>query len=414
MSVYFSHMQIIDKSQSPFQKIKSRFRKNTIAMISLFFILAWAFAAVFCYVLVPDKTPDTNRMNLAISNQPPGFKVTVLKFKRNEPEDETFFLKKIFMGWKSSYDEVAVSSFRIDSSFVVYSEYSATGDKMPEQKITTADALYALNPNVPVYMNRDALYEFIDGTSEAASYFEMKNYFLKENVSEKKFLLGTDRFGRDLLSRIIAGSRITLSVGLIAVIISLLLGIFFGSVAGYFGSKTDQFVMWLMNIIWSIPTLLLVISITLVLGKGFTMVFVAVGFTMWVDVARIVRAEIISISKKEFVQAAQTMGFKNYRIILHHILPNIMGPVLVVAAGNFATAVLLESGLSFLGIGAQPPTPSWGSMIKDNYGYIIMQGYAYLAILPGLTIMLLTIALTFVANGLRDAIDSRQQVSVGG
>ena len=144
------------------------------------------------------------------------------------------------------------------------------------------------------------------------------------------------------------------------------------------------------------------------------MVFVAVGFTMWVDVARIVRAEIISISKKEFVQAAQTMGFKNYRIILHHILPNIMGPVLVVAASNFATAVLLESGLSFLGIGAQPPTPSWGSMIKDNYGYIIMQGYAYLAILPGLTIMLLTIALTFVANGLRDAIDSRQQVSVGG
>ena len=128
---------------------------------------------------------------------------------------------------------------------------------------------------------------------------------------------------------------------------------------------------------------------------------------MWVDVARIVRGQLFSIREMEYVSAARAMGFTNRRIIMSHMLKNIMGPVLVVAASNFSTAILLEAGLSFLGIGAQPPTPSWGTMIKENYSYIIIPGSAYLAILPGLAIMLLTMAFTFVANGLRDAMDSK-------
>ena len=147
-------------------------------------------------------------------------------------------------------------------------------------------------------------------------------------------------------------------------------------------------------------------------GKGFEQVFIAVGLTMWVDEARIVRGQLFSIRELDYVSAGKAMGFRNFRIIGMHMLPNVIGPVLVVAASNFSTAILLEAGLSFLGIGAQPPMPSWGAMIKENYGYIIIPGSAYLAILPGLSIMFLTMAFTFVANGMRDAIDSKTQVSI--
>ena len=164
--------------------------------------------------------------------------------------------------------------------------------------------------------------------------------------------------------------------------------------------------MWLINISWSIPTLLLVIAITLALGKGYWQVFIAVGLTMWVEVARVVRGQIISVKQEQYIEAAKALGFSNLRIIFKHILPNIMAPVIVISAANFAAAILIESGLSFLGIGAQPPTPSWGAMIKDHYSYIIL-GKAYLAIIPGLAIMSLVMAFMLVGNALRDALDVR-------
>ena len=165
--------------------------------------------------------------------------------------------------------------------------------------------------------------------------------------------------------------------------------------------------MWLINVIWSIPTLLMVIAITLVIGKGFWQIFIAVGLTMWVEVARVVRGQVLSIREKEYVEAARALGFSNLRIIFKHILPNAMSPVIIISAANFATAILLEAGLSFLGIGVQPPVPSWGIMIKERYGYIIMDK-AYLAILPGLAIMIMVLSFTIVGNGLRDALDTKK------
>ncbi len=162
--------------------------------------------------------------------------------------------------------------------------------------------------------------------------------------------------------------------------------------------------MWLVNVIWSIPTLLMVIAITLALGKGFWQVFVAVGLTMWVEVARIVRGQVLSIRESEYVEAGKALAYKPSRIIFKHILPNIIGPVIVISAANFAAAILIEAGLSFLGIGAQPPMPSWGGMIKDHYAYIIMDK-AYLAIIPGVAIMSLVLAFMLLGNGLRDAFD---------
>ena len=227
---------------------------------------------------------------------------------------------------------------------------------------------------------------------------------ISTSINTKKFYLGTDKFGRDLLSRMLIGTRISFSIGFIAVFISLVIGISIGAVAGYFGGKIDAFIMWLINITWSIPTLLLVIAITLALGKGFWQVFIAVGLTMWVEVARVVRGQLISAKEMQYVEAAKALGFSNFRIIFKHILPNIMAPVIVISAANFAGAILMESGLSFLGIGAQPPIPSWGAMIKDHYSYIIL-GKAYLAIIPGLAIMSLVMAFMLIGNALRDALD---------
>jgi len=222
--------------------------------------------------------------------------------------------------------------------------------------------------------------------------------------NKKTYYFGTDKYGRDLYSRIIYGTRISISIGFLAVFISLIIGIILGSFAGYFGGKIDNIVMWIVNVVWSIPTLLMVIAITLALGKGFWQVFIAVGITMWVEVARVVRGEFISQRTREYVEAGRVMAFSNFRIIFRHILPNVVGPIIVISAANFAAAILIEAGLSFLGLGAQPPIPSWGGMIKDHYSYIIMDK-AYLAIIPGISIMLSVLAFMLLGNGLRSALD---------
>ena len=243
-------------------------------------------------------------------------------------------------------------------------------------------------------------------SSTPASPQHLQEMVKKDYLTSKTFWFGTDRYGRDLLSRMVVGSRVSLSVGFIAVIISLVIGILLGSLAGFFRGWVDNVIMWLINVVWSIPTLLLVIAITLALGKGFTQVFIAVGLTMWVEVARLVRGQIFSLREMQYVEAGRALGFNNMRIINKHILPNVMGPVIVIAASNFASAILLEAGLSFLGMGAQPPTPSWGMMIKENYGYIVADA-AYLAMLPGIAIALMVLSFTLLGNGLRDAFDTK-------
>src|SRR5690606_2841180 len=154
----------------------------------------------------------------------------------------------------------------------------------------------------------------------------------------------------------------SLGIGFIAVFISLLIGITLGAIAGYYGGKIDTLIMWLINVTWSIPTLLLVIAITLTLGKGFWQVFIAVGLPMWVEVARVVRGQVMGVKQLQFVTAARALGFNDFRIVTKHIIPHVLAPVIVISAANFAGAILIESGLSFLGIGAQPPMPSWGAM----------------------------------------------------
>ena len=197
-----------------------------------------------------------------------------------------------------------------------------------------------------------------------------------------------------------------MAVGFISVFISLIIGITLGLISGYYGSWIDKCILWLINVVWSIPTLLMVIAISLALGKGFWQVFVAVGLTMWVEVARVVRGQVLGLKQMEYIQAARVLGFGDFRIMFKHILPNIMSPIIVISAANFASAILIEAGLSFLGIGAQAPMPSWGAMIKNHYSYIILDK-AYLAMAPGMAIMLLVLALMYVGNMLREHLNVR-------
>lgn len=244
------------------------------------------------------------------------------------------------------------------------------------------------------------------GYSKSKSDVNSSEWLVGKRIEHKKYFLGTDRYGRDILSRLLVGTRVSIAVGIVSVVLSLSIGIFLGSMAGWYGGIVDGAVMWLINILWSIPTLLLVFAITLTVGKGFWEVFIAIGLTSWVSAARLIRGQVLQLKEMDFVTAARALGFKNNRIIFKHILPNIAGPIMVIAAANFATAILIEAGLSFLGIGVQPPTPSWGLMIKEHYNFLIT-GTPLPAIVPGVAIMILVLAFNIVGNALRDAIDVR-------
>ncbi|MDE1206346.1 ABC transporter permease [Tenacibaculum larymnensis] len=337
-----------------------KFKRSKTGMFSFWYIVFCGFIAVFCYVLAPDNSNSANQMHLEIHSKPPGFSVQLLSIPSEVKNQQSWF--SVFMeGKQNSSTEIPIKSFSVKNNQLEVIKYS---DGLPK--------------------------EF------PASY--------EKYIQQKTFYLGTDKYGRDLLSRLLIGARISFFIGFIAVFISLLIGIPIGAIAGYFGGKIDDFIMWIINITWSIPTLLLVIAITLALGKGFWQVFIAVGLTMWVEVARVVRGQVITTKQQQYVEAAKALGFSDFRIIFKHILPNILAPIIVISAANFAAAILIESGLSFLGIGAQPPTPSWGAMIKNHYNYIIL-GKPFLALIPGLAIMSLVMAFMLIGNTLRDALD---------
>ncbi len=343
-------------------------------MIGVCFIILCGLVAILAYVLAPDNSTNSNQMHLEIHSKRPGFKVLLF----TPPHKENTTQSKIhqwFLGKEMTPKELAISDYKITKDTLIVMPFS-------ENKTVTLSKKYYI-PNI----------------------HQTKN--IEKYIKERTFYFGTDRYGRDLLSRMLVGTRISFFIGFVAVFISLFIGILMGAIAGYFGGKVDSFIMWIINITWSIPTLLLVIAITLALGKGFWQVFIAVGLTMWVEVARVVRGQIISAKHQQYIEAAKALGFSNFRIIFKHILPNIMAPIIVISAANFAAAILIESGLSFLGVGAQPPVPSWGSIIKNHYNYIIV-GKAYLALIPGVAIMSLVMAFMLVGNALREALDVRE------
>jgi peptide/nickel transport system permease protein len=356
-----SKNQRLNQSQ---QRAWRRFRRNKLAMGGLVFILLVALVSVLGTLIRPDKSKNANNQILSIAAKKPGFKVKVLILKNEEEESG------IFENWWNG------------------------GTERVENAIALAEGT-----RVDLRLN-DGLCFYEYGSTEEKCIGDTQNWDIEERV----YVLGTDKYGRDLLSRLMAGTVISLAVGAIAVLISLLVGLTLGLIAGYYRGWVDSLIMWFTNVVWAIPTLLLVMAITFAFGTGFWKVFLAVGLTMWVEVARIARGQVLGIREKEYIEAARALGFRDFRIIFKHVLPNIWSPVIVISAANFASAILIEAGLSFLGLGAQIPTPSWGNMIREHYSYITTD-LAYLALIPGLLIMLLVLSFMMIGNGLRDALD---------
>ncbi len=388
-----------------------RLKKNKLAMFGLIVIGLCMIMAVLGFSITPDSTPDANDQLLELSKKPPGFEVKMLQTLKNEPSHDVNFFYKMIYGEISNFRSIPFSDYHYDGNDIIIREY--TGDEKRQGadiRYNLADAVYAIDYNTPIVNNvaegYTEFYEFGSNTIIRKTVKELIAEVEKNNIVTRKYILGTDPAGRDLLSRLIIGTRVSFSVGFVSVFISVVIGILMGALAGFYRGRVDDVIIWIINVVWSIPTLLLVIAITLALGKGFWQVFVAVGLTMWVEVARVIRGQVMSLREKEFIEAGRALGFSNYRIIMRHVLPNVMGPVIVISAANFASAILIEAGLSFLGIGAQPPTASWGAMINAHRGYIIGDA-PYLAFLPGLAIMFMVLAFVLLGNGLRDSLDTK-------
>jgi ABC-type dipeptide/oligopeptide/nickel transport system permease subunit len=221
------------------------------------------------------------------------------------------------------------------------------------------------------------------------------------------YYLGTDRYGRDVLSRLMYGARVSLTVAFFAELCSLFIGVVLGSIAGFYRGWVDDGLMWLTNVVWSIPSLLLIIAISIALGLGMWQTIFAIGITEWVDMARIVRGQYFALRETEYVEATKALGLSNMRTIFRHILPNSLGPIIVIATAGFANAIIYEASLSFLGLGVQPPTSTWGQMIHDGYGFIAAGSNWGLTLYPSLAIMIAVFAFNLFGDGLRDAFDPK-------
>lgn len=365
------------------ETILRKLLRKPSAVVALCIIGLTCLLALFAYVLAPDDTPYANRMVIELGARQPGFSKQLLFIPASAQPEQKKQLSDWFSGWASAYRAIPINDYHFSGNKLIVMHYIDEG---------IADTISF------------TVQQLLPKDKRALPVQEQQRYIAQQQIKQRTFWLGTDRYGRDILSRLLVGARVSIAVGLVAVLLSLSIGIVLGALAGYFGGVTDDVVMWLINILWAIPTLLLVFAITLTIGKGFWEIFIAIGLTMWVSAARLIRGQVLVLREMEYITAAKALGLGNLRIIFRHILPNIAGPLMVIAAANFAAAILIEAGLSFLGIGVQPPQPSWGLMIKEHYNFILTNR-PLLAIIPGIAIMLLVYAFNVLGNALRDVLD---------
>lgn len=369
---------------------KNRLFRSWAAYIALSYIILMALVAVFGYFIAPDNTSNANNQLVELSLKKPGFSCLVLKVPLQEKHDDSFF-DRLVAGQSPEFRLIAIHGYFFRNDSLIAERYTGLepNSGMPVS-FACDDLISAWNELFP--------------TQTFSNSDEKKSFIINHFIVNKRFLLGTDRFGRDFFSRLILGARVSISVGLVSVFIALLIGVSLGAIAGYFGGWIDRLLVWLFSVVWSLPTVLLVIAVTFALGRGFWQIFVAIGVTFWVDIARVVRGQVMSVKEKEYVEAAKALGLRNSRIIFRHILPAVRGPVMVLAASLFSSAILIEAGLAFLGLGVQPPVPTWGGMVKEYYSHLVLDS-AYLALLPGTAIVLVVMAFMVLANELRDALD---------
>jgi peptide/nickel transport system permease protein len=488
----FSHATLIKRMasqqiESPIAKAWKRLKKNYPAMVSFYVIVIAIILAIIAPAIAPDKTQDANDQVLEITNESPGFTTDMLLVRKNRPIRKSNVVTTILRGRDNPFSMVPVNSYSYADESVIVDVYRGERYASESDTFSLVDVIYPLSI-ADFQIQRDgqklSFSDFNENRIET-TISELRQEVEEKHIKAKTYRLGTDKFGRDILSRLMFGLRVSISVGFIAVFISLLIGITLGATAGYFRNDKikisrasaisvgailglllmkmffsaqlplpfegllsflvavlliavifyairkllkglfkplrsklffpyDDAAMLIINVVWSIPTILLAMALSFSLGtwiESFWVIYIAVGLSMWVEVARIVRGQVMSVREMEYVQAARSMGFNNARIIARHILPNIIGPIMVIMAANFAAAILIEAGRSFIGIGVQPPKPSWGIMLSENRNYLKVAGKAFLALAPGISIMILVLAFNLLGKGLRDAFDVKGKES---
>jgi ABC-type dipeptide/oligopeptide/nickel transport system permease subunit len=420
--------------QSPSRVALQKLFANKPAILGLLVIIFAHLVAGLGYAIMPDNSPDANESMQEIQKKGLFFQATILR----DAQDKLPAPRKLIELWRGrehGYKPIAVRSYTVRDDSLSYQLYSTGlrgqiyanqgGGQQDSLKhvalIEMVKPLYPLPSQVPSWGRARNFYRTGDSiiyltlappdgqpVAKKIAIADLRTEFEAQHVQKRTFYLGTDRDGRDMMSRLIYGTRIALTIGFVAVVISLLVGVSLGAIGGFFGGRIDAAILWLMTVVWSIPSIMLVVAFRMALGTNEPWVlFVAVGLTTWVEIARVVRGEIMGIKHKLYVEAARAFGFNNWRIIYRHILPNVLGSIIVLATSNFASAIILEAGLSFLGLGVTPPTPSWGGMLLEGFEETKSFRSLHLIVLPSLCISLLVLAFNLLGNGLRDAFDPK-------
>lgn len=376
---------------SPYARVRKRLLRNKLAVTGMIAIGFLFTIALLAYLIMPDATPYANEGSPEISRKPPGYQTTVLKIRKQAEVKKRNFISRMIYGQESNYEIVPIEHYKIKGEQVI---------------AVSKEAKDTLSFNLA-----DIVLTSASTLEKPLTAKDIQHLFLRNNIEQRTYILGTDRAGRDMLSRLIYGARISLGIGFVAVLIALMIGINLGALAGFFGGKIDVLISWLMTVVWSVPGIILVIAISLALqNKGVWTAFVAVGLTSWVDTARLVRGQVLSLKEKNFTEAAYALGFSRRRVIFKHILPNTVGPVIVSATAGFASAILIEAGLSFLGLGVQPPVPSWGMMVNEGFRAVGSRETVYLLLFPSICISGTVFAFNLLGNGLRDAFDPKNDI----
>lgn len=368
--------------ESPARIAWRKLQQNPSAMFGLIVIALATMVALLAYPLAPDDTPDANTATVALQKQLPGFRVTMARVRLADAAWQPLvgWLGYVLGGRPRQWREVPTAQL------IVVGRDSVRLDP---------PASLGLPPGAGEVVLRSAVAGLPEQTTSPSAA-----------LYPKTFSLGTDGAGRDELSRLLLGTRISLGIGLVAALLALVLGASVGALAGYAGGWIDRLARFVMTVVWSVPGVMLVVAIAMAVGsKGAWVTFVAVGLTMWVDVARVVRGQVLALRERPFVEALRGLGLGPARIIAFHLLPNLLGPLVVVTTANFAAAILLEAGLSFLGLGVQPPAPSWGTMVSEGFLLLGTRAGLWLTLLPSAAISLLVLAFNLLGNGLRDAFD---------